>query len=254
MEMVIMNTFENLTVMVQLWAAFMAVVLLAFAPTRQKAHHIIDKVYDTADSILAMAGSTLVETLVLLGCGLVVAAAVMAVAIEAVTIKVAQAKAWVVAWARAKADAWAEARAAAKAKAEAEALAAFARQAKAAGFVHKDEVRSLIRKINEQSAQLISWECDYNSLQTSLDGAEEEIIELNGKLDELVRKKYPHGVQVRVEAVVHHEAIVRKSIEDFNMNSKPGRKAARTYLREQGVEVADSTNSSQIAKKFELIN
>ena len=203
METIMMNTFQNLTALFAVWTAFMAVVLLTFTPTRERAHHIVDGIYDMGNKVLTSLGRAFVESAVLAGCAVVIADAVMATAIEGVIDKAGEAKAWVVE----KAEARAAAKAAAKAKAEAEALADFARRARAAGFVHKDEVRELIRHINEQHSQLVSWECDYNSLQGAFAGAEEQIIELNEIIDDLVRKKYPHGVQVRVEQVAV-EAVV----------------------------------------------
>ena len=96
MEMVMMSTIENLNTMFAMWTAFMAVVFLAVAPERETVHRIVDLIYDTGESILAMAGRMIVESMVLLGCGLVIADAVMANAIEGDIDKSGEAKAWVV--------------------------------------------------------------------------------------------------------------------------------------------------------------
>ena len=51
----------------------------------------------------------------------------------------------------------------------------------------------------------------------------------------------------------HAVATVKKSIEDFDMDSKEGRADARAYLWSKGVAIPPSTNRYQIQAKFRLV-
>ena len=84
METIMMNTFQNLTALFAVWTAFMAVVLLTFTPTRERAHHIVDAIYDMGNKVLTSLGRAFVESAVLAGCAVVIADAVMATAIEVI--------------------------------------------------------------------------------------------------------------------------------------------------------------------------
>lgn len=118
------------------------------------------------------------------------------------------------------------------------------------------EMKKQIDQQNEQIDQLTT----ITAVQTKRIGRLEwKVTELKTELNELKSAKVEPVLEDEdegiVEMIVQHAAVVvKKSIEDFDMNSKEGRKAARQYLLDQGVNISRSSNRSQIAKGFDTLS
>lgn len=269
MSVVMTQTFETLSFVLNTWLVFMAVsglflVTIVVLPHREDAHKLVDRAYDSGNALLNWLGSTahdIVEELkgiavlaalpfiwmaeamwdilkftikgaaisagilaVVLATSLILTGAAISfwIAFPFIIGYVAVQKTWNMV---SKASNFivtkveeAKAKAEAKAeKAEQERLEAVKAEAEALGFVSSEDVAEMIK------AAIAKHE------------AEKHVAE--------------------AEAVVEHAVqVVLKSIEDFDLADKAGRKAARTYLRDNGVEIAGNANRHEISKKFELLN
>lgn len=242
---------------------------------RQRAHQAVDSCFDKAEAtaeaavkaakaVKAVANRVFgfgKKAVTLVGKGLGYAAVVTALlTFTAITITGAATVMWlslpfVLTYAATKAAAAkvsemiAARKAAAIAAAEAAEIArleAVKAEAISLGFVSREDVEAMIAKheamMHAQAAA-----------EKAGDSAKFEDVMILVASDEGIQESVADGVTC-IELIDNAVQVVKKSIQDFDLQTKAGRKAARTYLRDNGVAVARHANRYEIAKKFHLLN
>jgi hypothetical protein len=241
---------------------------------RQRAHQAVDSCFDKAEAtaeaavkaakaVKAVANRVFgfgKKAVTLVGKGLGYAAVVTALlTFTAITITGAATVMWlslpfVLTYAATKAAAAkvsemiAARKAAAIAAAEAAEIArleAVKAEAISLGFVSREDVEAMIAK---HEAMMHA-----QAAEKAEDSANFEDVMVLVASDEGIQESVTDGVTC-IELIDNAVQVVKKSIQDFDLQTKAGRKAARTYLRDNGVAVARHANRYEIAKKFHLLN